>query len=275
MRDEDNYIDQDAVPETVAEEVVEETVPETETTTEEAEEAAEEEGGEEEGAEEEQPHKKKSGVQRLKEKLQAEREARIRAEERAKVLEETRAKPADPKPAPATETAKARPPKPDINTFEGTQAEYLEARDAWLLGEFEAKQEAKAKEPQANTEKQTRQSTWDTRVQDAKTRLLDLDQVLNVPFATPAMQDAILDLEHGVDVAYHLAKNLPEAKRIAALTPVAQILEIGKLETKLTAAKPPAAAKSTTQAPAPPTAVKPRAAAVAAPSKDDGGLEEY
>ena len=153
--------------------------------------------------------------------------------------------------------------------------EYLEARDAWLLGEFEAKQEAKAKETQENTAKQTRQSTWDTRVQEAKTRLPDLDQVLNVPFATPAMQDAILDLEHGVDVAYHLAKNLPEAKRIAAMTPVAQILEIGKLETKLTATKPPSVAKSTTQAPAPPTAVKPRAAAVAAPSKDDGGLEEY
>ena len=87
------------------------------------------------------------------------------------------------------------------------------------------------------------------------------------------MQDAILDLEHGVDVAYHLAKNLPEAKRIAALSPVAQIMEIGKLETKLNAAKP--AAKSTTQAPAPPTAVKPRAAAVTAPSRDDGGLEDY
>ena len=168
---------------------------------------------------------------------------------------------------------KARPPKPDINTFEGTQADYLEARDAWLLGEFEAKQEAKANETKANTEKQTRQSAWDTRVQEAKTRLQDLDQVLNVPFATPAMQDAILDLEHGVDVAYHLAKNLPEAKRIAALSPVAQILEIGKLDTKLNAAKP--AAKSTTQAPAPPTAVKPRAAAVTAPSRDDGGLEEY
>ena len=272
MLDEENYIDQDAIPAPaeVVEEVVEDPTAAVETATEEADEAAEDEAGEDEG--EEQPHKKKSGVQRLKEKLRVSEEARIRAEERAKVLEETR-KPQTEPAAATPEAAKTRPAKPDINTFEGTQAEYLEARDAWLLGEFEAKQEAKATAAKAEAQTQTRKSTWDTRVEAAKTRLPDLDTVLNVPFATPVMQDAILDIEHGVDVAYHLAKNLPEAKRIAGLSPVAQILEIGKLETKLSAAAP--VAKPTTQAPAPPTPAKPRAAAVAAPSKDDGGLEDY
>jgi hypothetical protein len=50
---------------------------------------------------------------------------------------------------------------------------------------------------------------------------------------TPAMTDAIATSEEGPRVAYHLAQNPDEARRIAALTPIAQVREIGRLESKL------------------------------------------
>jgi hypothetical protein len=251
----------------------EEPADEPETPVEEADEAADDEAVEEEG--EETPHKKKSGVQRLKEKLRVSEEARIRAEERAAVLEETRKTPAEPTPAkPAA--SPDRPAKPDLDTFEGTQAEYLEARDAWLLGEFEAKQEAKATAAKAKEQTQTRQQAWDAQVLAAKTRLPDLDKVLNVPFATPVMQDALLDTENGVDVAHHLATHLDEAKTIAALGPVAQVLAIGKLAVRFApvTAPPP---KKTTEAPPPPSPVGARGSSNVDTSKmtDQEWLEHH
>lgn len=76
----------------------------------------------------------------------------------------------------------------------------------------------------------------------------------------PDLRDALADqelpfngailayIEHrqvGADVAYHLAQNRAEAKRIAALNPIDQVLALHALESKLTA--PP----TTTKAPPP------------------------
>jgi len=246
----------------------------TEETTEEVDETTTED--ESEGGEAEQPHKKKSGVQRLKEKNRLADEARIRAEERARIAEErlsaleTGKKPEEPKPATSTPAVVGKLPKPDINTWTGTHDEYLEARDAWLLSEFEAKQEAKAQEAKVQAERQTKAQTWAEKVTAAKAKYSDLDQVLNVPFATPAMQEVIVDSENGVDVAYFLAKNLDEARRIAALPPLAVARELGKLEARFAAAattEKPVVAARTTQAPPPPTPVGARGVSTVDESK--------
>lgn len=54
---------------------------------------------------------------------------------------------------------------------------------------------------------------------------------------TEAMADAIRTSQDGGELAYHLAKNPDEARRIAALNPISQIREIGRLEASL-ATKP-------------------------------------
>lgn len=233
--------------------------------TDEADEAAEEEVEEET---EDQPHKKKSGVQRLKEKNRIADEARIRAEERARIAEERlTALEAGKKPEELkTTTSKSEEGKPDPNAF-NTQAEYLEARDAWLLKTFEANLEAKAAKTKAETEKQTKAQTWSEKVEAAKSRYADLVEVLNVPFATPVMQEALIDADNGVDVAYYLAKNLNEAKKIAAMGPIAAAREIGKIEARLAPPPAPKAAARTTSAPPPPTPVSARGTANIDPAK--------
>lgn len=57
---------------------------------------------------------------------------------------------------------------------------------------------------------------------------------------------AIVESEVGPQVLYHLAKNPDEAERIADLSPVRQVAELGKLEAKM-----PAVARKTSTAPAP------------------------
>lgn len=69
---------------------------------------------------------------------------------------------------------------------------------------------------------------------------------------TPVMRDAIFeldDLDTQVEIAYHLAKHKKEASRIARLSPMRQVAEIGKLEIKLAAE--PAKPKRPSKAPPP------------------------
>ena len=54
-----------------------------------------------------------------------------------------------------------------------------------------------------------------------------------------ALYHGLIESDMGHEIAYWLAKNQTEAKRIAALPPYRQVAEIGKLEDKL-AAKPKA-----------------------------------
>ena len=217
----------------------------------------EEESGAEDGAG--QAPKKKSGVQRLKEKLRASEEARIRAEERARLLEEIR-KPSDQPSTPAAPTTPAAPkPKPEPGDFD-TQAEYLDALTDWKIEEREKAREAAAREEKAKTEAQSKQTTWNERLASAKTRYPDFDQVMRTPFPmSPAMREAMLESELGPELGYYLVKHQDEAQRIAGMGPASAALALGTIQAKLTppaasTATPPAPPK-TTQAAPPPTPV--------------------
>lgn len=64
----------------------------------------------------------------------------------------------------------------------------------------------------------------------------DFYEALDVVTALPIPQitsDAIMDSPVVADIIYHLGKNPEEADRIAALSPLAQIKEIGKIEDKI------------------------------------------
>jgi len=56
---------------------------------------------------------------------------------------------------------------------------------------------------------------------------------------TAVMQEVILDSDLGPDLAYHLGSNPGEAARIASMNPVRQATELGLIQAKLSAPKPP------------------------------------
>lgn len=106
----------------------------------------------------------------------------------------------------------------------------------------EQRQEARAMEFAAA------QETFMARVDDAREAMPDFDEVFNenVPISEVAV-DFLAESDKGPEVAYHLGKNLSLARRIAAMPPVKQAVELARLEAKL--ASPPA--RRQTKAPRP------------------------
>lgn len=118
---------------------------------------------------------------------------------------------------------------------------------------FEARLEKLNQERSA----QAAQTAWQAKEQAALTRLPDYeDKVSRGQWAcSQDMATAIKESDVGPDLAYHLASNPDEARRIAALSPHSQIREIGRLEAQLTPASRPQA-KVVTDAPDPSPALK-------------------
>lgn len=162
-----------------------------------------------------------------------------------------------------TPTAKEQPAQaapeddePDPNLYEYGASDVNFIRD---LARHDARQEfRKEMEKERRTrEVQDVERTFAERVRAATAKYDDYQEVVvdganrRAWPCTPDMADAIRTSEAGPDVAYHLAKNPEDARRIAALTPIAQIRELGRLEERLTAAPKAAPAKTATDAPRP------------------------
>lgn len=80
------------------------------------------------------------------------------------------------------------------------------------------------------------------------------DAIASIPAnqLTPAMFDAVLESEIGEDVMYYLGTNAKERERIAALPPVKQVKEIGKIEAGISAGTIKTKVSTTTAPPPPP-----------------------
>lgn len=110
---------------------------------------------------------------------------------------------------------------------------------------------------------QAAERVWEARQDEVRSEFADYDEKVYAPDPVtgrakwPCTQDmaaAIRESDAGGRLAYHLASNPEEARRIAALTPHSQIRELGRLEATLapaSAAKPQA--KTATDAPKPAT----------------------
>jgi hypothetical protein len=136
----------------------------------------------------------------------------------------------------------AAAPPPDVNDFDSAQA-YAEA-----LAERKA-QELMSQREQAKQQAQLLDA-YHEKEEDARGRYDDFEQVAynpNLP-VTDVMAQTIQASDIGPDVIYWLGSNPKEAGRIAALPPILQAREIGKIEAKL-ADNPPV--KKTSTAPAP------------------------
>jgi hypothetical protein len=151
-----------------------------------------------------------------------------------------------------TSTTEAPPSREKFDSYEEymrEEAKYIAKQE--VMATIKAERDREEKNRQALTEREV-WSGWENRKEDARDKYDDFDEVINqdVPITT-AMQQAIMESEMGADVAYYFGNNPDEADRISKLSHAKQLLEIGKLEIKLSEPKK----QSTTPAPIDP--VKP------------------
>lgn len=147
------------------------------------------------------------------------------------------------------EPVKAAPQgRPSIDQFEDVN-DYVEAVTDWKLRQAESAREAQSRQEREQREQQELISKVQNGADKARQKYQDFDDVVlnnhNVPIS-PFAAAALVDMENGMDVAYHLGKNPAEAMRIASLPQNRQLIEIGRIEAalasntrKTTAAPPP------------------------------------
>lgn len=161
---------------------------------------------------------------------------------------------------------KEPPKKPTPDQFDDYGA-YVEALTDFKADEkvntaLDAREKAAAEKQQA----QTRVTTWNERVVEARKSIPDYDAVMaasEVPVAEHVL-DELRESDLGPQLAYHLDKNPDVAEKLNTMTPRQAAREIGRLEAKLlgTASaspdpkvdapqEPPAPKVKTTNAPPP------------------------
>jgi hypothetical protein len=161
---------------------------------------------------------------------------------------------------------KEAPKKPTPDQFDDYGA-YVEALTEFKADEkvntaLDAREKAATEKQQA----QTRVTTWNERVIEARKSIPDYDTVMaasEVPIAEHVL-DELRDSELGPQLAYHLDKNPDVAEKLNTMNPRQAAREIGRLEAKLSSTvtaspdpkvdapqEPPAPKVKTTNAPPP------------------------
>lgn len=130
------------------------------------------------------------------------------------------------------------------------------------LTEYKAQQVVKKTLAETETTKvvKTRESKWVDKVREAQKTIPNLIEVLqrvpqDIPSPHPDTFVYMQESDVGPELAYHFAKNENELRKLVALPPYLQAIQVAKVEAALQAKKQPQAAsepvKKTTQAPAP------------------------
>jgi len=192
----------------------------------------------------------------VKEQRQAERERDKLIELTSKLNDritalETGKKP-DEKPEAEEKDDDKRPKEPDedddafedYGQYKKAHSEYLEKLTDWKAERAVEKALQKDRDAREQAEQKKREKEEDERyeqnVAEGKKKYEDFEKVAidNGLTYTDAMTQAIVGSEIFVELAYHLGGNPDEVERIAALTPVSQIREIGRIEERLQAKQP-------------------------------------
>lgn len=155
--------------------------------------------------------------------------SRRAAEERAAEVER-KLQDLESKSRPAPVESSSKEPKPD--DFK-TVGEYTDALVEWKFAERERKQA----EDKAKAEQQAVIAAHAARIEAAKVEIPDFEEVIsrNGELEIPRhVSDFIVNSDMGAKLMYHLGQNPEEAQRIAKLSPIRGIAELGKLEDRLT-----------------------------------------
>jgi hypothetical protein len=213
-----------------------------------------------------EPDKEKATSRRFEKRIdRAHRraaEAQARSELLEKQLGELRAAQA-PKPSPTV---------PRMEDFTDVQ-EYAKAyanheKDNALKDYQKTQRETQAKQSQAKIV-----SDWESRASKAASKYEDFEEAVGDLKPTTPWAVAIMRSENGPEIAYHLGTHEPEVKKLLALDPMEQILEIGRLSVRLSTVqdKP----KTPSKAPAPITPVETQAKSGTDEIRENQPFEEY
>ena len=147
--------------------------------------------------------------------------------------------------------------EPQLDDYDSLQA-YQSALTDWKLDEREKARAARQAEQEAIEAHEKLQNAWAkkeraaAKVHDDFNDVVDSVSVPKGPGVDAARQ-AMLEDEHGAEILYYLGKHPEDLKRIAALSPVSAVREIGKLSALVSPAATPENGKpKVTSAPKPP-----------------------
>ena len=131
--------------------------------------------------------------------------------------------------------------------------EYAKARETYATKKALDERDQKQRDEATKTTQAQLTERWEEKVGKASDKYDDFDEVVGSLKPTAPWSVAIMKTENGADVAYHLGTHQAEARKLFALDPYDQILEISKLSHKLSAT--PLIPKEPSKAPAPITPV--------------------
>ena len=171
--------------------------------------------------------------EQARQEAQREREQREALEIRLKELE-AKVNP----PAAQPEDELGEEPKPEMfnDMFEYARALAEYTADKKLM---ERDKEEQAR--QAKVQQEAKFQAWADRVNAAKNELPDFDDMVqssDVRVSDP-VRDAIIESENGPKILYWLAENTDFAKKLADMSVVSAVREIGKIEARFEKAKDP------------------------------------
>lgn len=195
---------------------------------------------------------KKGGFQKKigrLEKQNAELQARLDA------IEQRKGQEADP-------SEEKRPELDDFDDWDEFNRASVRYEAKQLLKEEQKQQNQKQAEADWKASLQKKAARFEQQKEELREAYDDFDDVIDAYDGglTPAMEQAILDSEISGEVAYYLAKNPDEAKKMLSMDIISANRFVGRLEAKLEKSeKRQVAVKKTTNAPKPVAAVKPAA----------------
>lgn len=160
-----------------------------------------------------------------KEKAKAEAKAERRA---LKAYRETLERIVPQQQAQSVQQQSAEPQEADY----ATAGEYAKALVQWDRSQREVEQRSQQEQSRAKDQQATVEKIF---TEARKIPGFDLDEFRELPISQ-AVADAIVASDVGAKVVAFLGANPDEADRIAKLSPVRQIAEIGKIEDKIAAA---------------------------------------
>jgi hypothetical protein len=232
--------------------------------------------------------KQAKGVQKRLDELTKQREEeRARAEKAEQLLERMtglveqlsgKKEPTTPEPAAEGEPVKPnRNDYPDPDAWESALVDYADKRAAWTAKrEVETMQRQQREESQAAAIEQGMLKARDeyaARVQEAKTKIPDYDEVANSPDVSVPIPvaHAIINSEHGPQLQYYLAKHPERAQALFNMTPPQQLIALGLMVAEMQApVKPPVSA-----APRPISPIASPGESSLPKSLEDMSMEEY
>ncbi len=122
--------------------------------------------------------------------------------------------------------------EPTLDQFETTE-QYVKALVKW-----ERQQEdSQAREERRKQEQGELLDQFHERANKLRAEHDDFDEVISAKVFSQPMFDAFVLSENGPELSYYLGTNATERERIKKLPAALQLVEIGKLETRLTLAK--------------------------------------